>query len=217
MRFQNSLAALLLVFTSSGAWAASTGQMRMHVGGEGQGETLRDQRWGLTSQLGGLAYTDNTGSAAGRFTLGIGFDWNVQPLLRSEAPREQYVGISSGFLYSHPGAADSDFLGTGTASGSNSNLFMIPIDLKLGYAMTDSFRFSVRGGGNLIYRSNAAATDLGPGSNSSSELWKIYPNVGVDADFQLTKNLNLTIRPDVTMTPGNDLYVATIGATYVGF
>jgi hypothetical protein len=189
----------------------------MERGRLGEPETLKEQRWGLSAQLGNLTYTDNGGAAASRMTLGVGFDWNASKELRPDAPSNEYVGLSSGFLYSHPGATDANYFGASSTVGGDSNLFLIPLDLKLGYDFTDSFRLSVRGGGNLIYRSNASVSNLGAGSSGVSDLWKIYPNVGMDADFQLSPNFALTIRPDITLTPGNDLYVATLGATYVGF
>ncbi|NDG83933.1 MAG: hypothetical protein EBX52_02720 [Proteobacteria bacterium] len=208
---------MISIAASSAAQAERRGQTVMSYEGPKKEETLYDQRWGLTPSLGILGYTDNSGAATSRVTLGVAFDWNLENLIRSEAPRNQYVGISTGFLYSHPGASDANFFGSSSSTGSDSNLFLIPIDLKIGYALNDTIRLSVRGGGSLIYRSNASASDLGAGSNSGSDLWKIYPNVGVDADIQLAKNLMLTVRPDLTLTPGNDLYVATVGATYVGF
>ncbi|NDF15067.1 hypothetical protein EB061_07055 [bacterium] len=193
------------------------GQSVVERGRIGEAETLKEQRWGLSAQLGNLTYTDNSGSATSRMTLGVGFDWNASKTLRPDAPSNEYVGVSSGFLYSHPGATDANYLGASSTVGGDSNLFLIPIDLKLGYDFTDSFRLSVRGGGNLIYRSNASVSNMGAGSSGVSDLWKIYPNVGMDADIQLSSNFALTIRPDITLTPGNDLYVATLGATYVGF
>lgn len=208
---------LSLVMLNFPAFSQQRGQSVMERGREGMPETLKEQRWGLSAQLGNLTYTDNSGSAASRMTLGVGFDWNASKDLRPDAPSNEYVGLSSGFLYSHPGATDANYLGASSTVGGDSNLFMIPLDLKIGYDFTDSFRLSVRGGGNLIYRSNASVTNIGAGSSGVSDLWKIYPNVGVDADFQLSPNFALTLRPDITLTPGNDLYVATVGATYVGF
>jgi hypothetical protein len=164
-----------------------------------------------------VAYTDNQGDATSRIAIGAALDWNLNPLIRPDSPTNQYLGLASGFLYSHPGASDSNFLGGSESSGSASDFLFIPLDLKLGYDFTDSFRLSVRGGGNLIYRSTASVSDLGAGSTDNAELWKLYPNIGIDADIQLSENFSLTIRPDITLTPGNDLYVATIGATYVGF
>jgi len=217
MKASTLILALISIVASGAAQAERRGQTTLTYEGPKKEETLYDQRWGLTPSLGIIGYTDSSGAATSRATLGVAFDWNLENLIRSEAPRNQYVGISTGFLYAHPGASDANFFGSSSSAGSDSNMFLIPVDLKIGYALSDALRVSVRGGGNLIYRSNASSSDLGAGSNSTSDLWKIYPNVGVDADLQLAKNLILTFRPDLTLTPGNDLYVATVGATYVGF
>jgi hypothetical protein len=209
--------AVILGLQVTRAHAQQRGQTTMMHEGKPKEEALRDEKWGLTPQLGVIGYTNNTGSSTSRVTLGVGFDWNAESLIRPDAPKDQFLGISTGFTYAHPGANDANFFGSSSAAGGESNLFLIPIDLKLGTMVNDSVRFSVRGGGNLIYRSNASSTDLGAGSGSTSSLWKIYPNVGVDADIQLSKSILLTVRPDLTLTPGNDIYVATVGATFVGF
>jgi len=211
------LLASVLAIPSGFSFAQGRGETTMVQGPMKSEEGLRDQKWGLTPQLGMVGYTRNSGATTSRIAIGVAFDWNAESTLRPEAPKDQYIGLSTGFLYSHPGATDANFLGSSSSTGSDANLVLIPIDLKLGYQINDSVRFAVRGGGNLIYRSNAGVSDLGAGSTGSASLWKIYPNVGVDADIELSKNLLLTIRPDITLTPANDLYVATIGATYVGF
>jgi hypothetical protein len=199
------------------AQAQSRGRTQMEVKGGGSEKTLREQSWGLSAQMGAVAYTDNQGDATSRIAFGAAFDWNLNPLIREDAPTNQYVGLATGFLYSHPGASDSNFLGGSESSGNNSDFLFIPLDAKIGYDFTDSFRLAVRGGGNLIYRSNPSVSDIGAGTGDAGGLWKLYPNIGLDADIQLSENFSLTVRPDITLTPGNDLYVATIGATYVGF
>ena len=217
MKSKTLFLAVMIGMSLSAAQAERRGQTTMVYESPKREETLYDQRWGLTPSLGIIGYTDQSGAATSRGTIGVGFDWNAESMIRSEAPRNQYLGVSTGFYYAHPGASDANFFGSSASTGADSNLFLIPVDLKLGYAINDQVRLSVRGGGNVIYRSNASVTDLGVGSSGSSDLWKVYPNVGVDADIALSKNLILTLRPDLTLTPGNDLYVATVGATYVGF
>ena len=199
------------------AQAQSRGRTQMEVKGGGSEKTLREQSWGLSAQMGAVAYTDNQGDATSRIAFGAAFDWNLNPLIREDAPTNQYLGLATGLLYSHPGASDSNFLGGSESSGNNSDFLFIPLDAKIGYDFTDSFRLSVRGGGNLIYRSNPSVSNIGAGTGDAGGLWKLYPNIGLDADIQLSENFSLTVRPDITLTPGNDLYVATIGATYVGF
>ena len=73
-----------------------------------------------------------------------------------------------------------------------------------------SFRLSLRGGGNITYRSVADAMDFGPATAGPGSRWRIYPNVG--ADFELGQ---LVIRPDLTLTPGNEVFTGTVGYNIV--
>ena len=186
-------------------------------------QTMKTQVWGLTPQIGQVSYNDPTGTYSSRATIGLGFDLNIATLAYPTGDKNTdnradnfYYGINTGVLYSHTGYADSNFFGTSNSSSTGSNLVMIPADVKIGYNLTDSFRLTAQGGGNIIYRSAANSIDMGDGSASPDSLWKIYPNVGISAELQVGKNVSLIAHPDMTFTNGNNLFVATIGATIMG-
>jgi hypothetical protein len=183
-----------------------------------QKKTMKEQVWGLSPQMGLFTYDERNGQATSRGAAGLSFDFNASSLFW-EKSNLFYVGVNSGFLYSHIGSADANFFGNNGASleTEGANLLSIPVDLKVGYNVSDWFRLSARGGGNILYRSIAKSMDLGAGSESSDELWKVYPNAGLDAEFQLTDNLSIMARPDVTFTTGKNIFVATIGATFMGY
>ena len=183
-----------------------------------QEQTLKSQVWGLSPQLGLFSYTERDDNYTSRMAVGLGYDLNLAPSFW-EKSNLFFVGLKTGFLYSHIGAEDANLFGNEgiNPNQQGANLLSIPIDLKVGYNVTDSFRLSARTGGNIIYRSIANSMDLGAGSDSSEELWKIYPNAGLDAEFQVNKNLSLVASPDMTFTTGRNIFVATIGATIMGY
>jgi hypothetical protein len=124
-----------------------------------------------------------------------------------------YVGISTGGLFSHLGSATSDFWGSNPSSVVNSpgaNMLLIPANLKIGVNMGDAVRLSARGGGNVIYRSEGVAMNIGSSTATTGNIWRIYPNVGGDLDIGLTRGLTLGFRPDYTFTPGGNIFVGTM-------
>ncbi|MGK5088379.1 hypothetical protein WDW86_12540 [Bdellovibrionota bacterium FG-2] len=174
---------------------------------------LREETYSLKPEAGAIAFTDASGQKTSRFALGIVGEMNLLPLV-DKTVHAWYVGPSTGFVYPHMGDTDANFVGgnsinpTGRASA---NLVIVPTDVKVGYAFTEYLRVSVRGGGNLIYRSVPSSLALGSGSDTSGTLWKYFPNVGGDLDIAIGKNIALNLRPDVTITPGNSLFTGTVG------
>ena len=45
----------------------------------------------------------------------------------------------------------------------------------------------------------------------------LYPNVGMEGEFKVGRNMSIMARPDLTITPGKNLFVAVVGATFLGF
>jgi hypothetical protein len=138
-------------------------------------------------------------------------DWNFAGAVTDNPAA--FVGISTGGLFSHLGSATSDFWGTSPSSVVNSpgaNMLLIPADLKVGYNFGDAVRVSARGGGNVLYRSEGVAMNVGPSTATTSSIWRIYPNVGGDVDFALARGFTLGLRPDYTFTPGNNIFVGTL-------
>jgi hypothetical protein len=167
---------------------------------------------GFKPEIGIVGFHDSDGLNTTRGSIGLHYDRNVADLITGGATRF-YLGPSIGALYSHVGAAGASWFGSspsvnnGTAGG---NLVQFPLEAKLGYDILDNLRLSIHGGGNVMYRSIAGEMliDSNTGSNAR---WTIYPAVGGDVEFGITKNVALDIRPDVTLTPINTVLNATVG------
>jgi hypothetical protein len=201
--------------------AASNAQVRgREVVSEGKDykeRTLKSQVWGVTPQIGALVYEDRAGTVTSRATVGAAIDLNLTEQILGDDPMGNYIGVSLSGLYSHPGPNDANFFGSGASAGGDSNMVQIPLDVKVGGYFSDTVRFTVRGGGNLIYRSNASSINLGAGSDRSDSLWKLYPNVGLEGEFKVSEHISIMARPDLTITTGKNLFVAMVGATFLGF
>ena len=167
---------------------------------------------GLKPEIGIVGFHDSDGLNTTRGSIGLHYDVNMAGLIAGGYSRF-YLGPSIGALYSHIGAAGASWFGSspsvnnGTAGG---NLVQFPLEAKLGYDVFDNMRLSVHGGGNLMYRSVAGAMSIDSNTGSNSR-WTIYPAVGGDIEFGISKNVALDIRPDVTLTPLNTVLNATIG------
>lgn len=171
---------------------------------------------GIKPQAGVMVYNDSLDQTNSRVAGALIVEMNAMTSFFGDSPaaRNWYLGPSTGVIYSHLGDPSANFFGadpTTRVGQSGSNYLMIPVDLKLGYLFPDSsFRLSIRGGGNITYRSVADAMDFGPATAGPGSRWRIYPNVG--ADFELGQ---LVIRPDLTLTPGNEVFTGTVGYNIV--
>ena len=98
-------------------------------------------------------------------------------------------------------------------NSTGSNILLFPVNAKIGYNITDNFRTSIHGGGNVLYRSAANVMNLGASSvnSGSNSNWSMFPNAGVDLEFGMGTNVALLIRPDMTFTPGHDFFTGTVG------
>jgi hypothetical protein len=173
--------------------------------------TLRNEVFSLRPNAGAIVYHDTTDSTTTRAIYGLTADWNFAGAFTDNPTA--FVGISSGGLFSHLGSATSDFWGTSPSSVVNSpgaNLLIIPANLKIGANMGNAVRVSARGGGNVLYRSEGVAMNVGPSTATTSHIWRIYPNIGGDLDIGLTRGLTLGFRPDYTFTPGANIFVGTV-------
>jgi hypothetical protein len=166
-------------------------------------------------QVGAMAIKDSFGNNTSRGALGLTADMNLASAISKDLGHF-FIGPATGAIYSHIGSPGSNFVGTspdnpGVSDGAN--LLLLPANLKLGYALTDNFRISARGGGNVIYRSVGNSLNLGSSSAAlgSDSGWRIFPNVGGDVEIGFGQNVSLMLRPDVTFTPGDNIYTGTIG------
>ncbi len=177
---------------------------------------LQDEVWAFRPQLGALVFdSPQDNSTQSRAMVGFTFDINLAKASLGSQPTRFFAGPSFGLLYSHVGTGKADFFGSGAQSQGNfkggGNVAILPVNLKIGFNVTDTFRISARTGGNLIYRSAANVVNLGAKSNTDSALWRIYPNAGGDFEVGLSRKVSLMIRPDLTITPEKDLFTGTLG------
>jgi hypothetical protein len=167
---------------------------------------------GIKPQAGVMVFNDALDQTDSRAAGAIIVEMNALTSFFKDSPiaKSWYLGPSTGVVYSHLGDPNSNFFGADASNRlgqAGSNYVMIPLNLKVGYLFPDSnFRLSVRGGGNFTYRSVADAINFGPSTAGPGSRWRMYPNVG--ADFELGQ---LVIRPDLTLTPGNDVFTGTVG------
>jgi hypothetical protein len=164
---------------------------------------------GIKPQLGALFYQNQGGGDEVRGLLGVTVDWNLSNTFRPDYSH-WFVGLSSGALASRVGESGANFVGSGDRSQGNS-LLIIPANLKIGYAFTDKLRASVRGGGNLFYRSALRSVSLGDGDSSpGASNWRMFPNAGADVEFTLGQRTVLMFRPDVTFGTADNVYSASM-------
>lgn len=174
---------------------------------------LRDEVVSVKPHLGVIAFSDALGGDTSRALGGLSVDMNMASTIDKEW-KDFYVGPSTGAYYSHLGSTTSNFFGTNpdlAITDPGANFLLIPVNLKVGYTFMDNFRIAAHGGGNVIYRSVASSLFLGDSSFEAGSTWKMFPSVGGDMEFGLGKNVSLSLRPDVTITPGNELFVGTLG------
>lgn len=176
--------------------------------------TLRSEAVGFKPQVGVLVFDDpqNNGDTTSRAAYGFTLDMNAMRFI-NENLANWYLGPSTGLIYSHLGSSGANFFGADSPTGApnaGANFFQIPLNLKAGYTFGDSFRLAVHGGGNIVYRSIGQSLALGDNAGATDSDWNIFPNVGADIEFGLGQNIALTLRPDVTLTPGDELYTGTL-------
>lgn len=173
---------------------------------------LSNEVIGIQPQVGAVTYSDpSTGITQGRGALGLMVDMNVMDAI-DKTMGQYYLGPTVGIFYSHIGEAGANFFGQNAPSGAGGgNLFEMPFNLKVGYNITDQFRLSVHGGGNVTYRTIASAINFGASSSgTSNSSWDVFPNAGADLEFAFGQHAAFLIRPDWTITTGNSLFTGTI-------
>lgn len=173
----------------------------------------------IRPQVGVLMFRDPFSNAnTSRFAAGFTTGANIIPRINPEW-NNLYIGPETGLIYTHLGDPGTNLLGAGStdlAQGNGgANMIMIPANLKLGYNLGDNFRLGFHGGGNILYRSVASALFLGPSSGFGSNVWSIFPNAGADVELGLAKNVALSLRPDLTITPGDSIFTGTLALNFL--
>ncbi len=170
---------------------------------------LREETVSVKPMVGVLAYKDALDNNTSRGAAGLSVDGNITNWFTKD-PTNFFVGPQTGAIFSHLGSPTSNFFGTSPDAGQDisggANMLIVPANLKAGYNFGNNLRVGAHGGGNVTYRSTASAINTG-----SSNQWVVYPNAGGDVDFGLAPNVSLTLRPDWTITPGNDIFSGMLG------
>ena len=166
--------------------------------------SIFDEHVGVKPQFGILSLRNASGDRSSHIMGGVGVDLDV---LSWYAPvlEDLYAGISTGFFYSRIDQA---------AGAPVSGLFLIPVDLKAGLNLSGKTRASFHAGFNLLYRWAADAVPLGNRAGEQGGSLNLYPNLGLDLERNLSKNVSLLIRPDITLSPESSIYGLAVG---IGF
>ena len=184
---------------------------------EVSGNYLQKEIVGIKPQAGFVTFKNSDGNTDSRLAMALILEMNaVSTFYKGHKEfKNWYIGPSSGLVFSHLGEPSSNFFGADPSGArvaqAGSNFLMIPVNLKFGYLWPDSnVRFSVRGGGNVTYRTVAQSLNFGSAtSGGTGPVWRMYPNIGADIEIG-----RLSIRPDLTMTPEDELFSATIGYNF---
>lgn len=199
----------------SAAWADSSAQNTGAVSEANEvalnNATLKDETVALKPQVGVLNFQDGSANQTQRGAVGLALDLNFSTIV-SGVSQNVYFGVSTGGLYSHIGEVGSNFFGSNSSTSApqgtgGGNLALFPVDAKLGYSVTDALRISAHGGGNVVYNSIPSTINWG---SAQSRSWNLFPNVGGDVDLAVTKNVELTLRPDWSFTPGVGFFTGTL-------
>ncbi len=178
---------------------------------------LANEVVGIKPQAGLVVFNNTAGDSDSRAAMGLIVEMDAVNTFYKGNKRLKhwYVGPSTGLLFSHLGNPSSNFFGTDPSGRQSvqggSNFLIVPMNLKVGYLWPDSnLRFSMRAGGNFTYRSVANAMNFGnKTSNGTDSVWRMYPNIGADIEVG-----RLVIRPDLTLTPEDELFSGTIGYNF---
>lgn len=174
---------------------------------------LPSETIGVKPQIGMIVYDDINLNSAARAMYGLTAEMNFASRIDPSWSR-YFLGPQIGFFFSHLGAPSSNFFGSNPDDNNGTggaNILFFPLNLKAGYNVSEKIRVSIHGGANLIYRSIASSMFLGDSSFLTGSVWRLFPNIGIDGEFAVDKNLAVIVRPDLTLTPGNDIFSATIG------
>ncbi len=181
--------------------------------------SLRDEQFGFRPQVGFLTFTDAAGGDSARLAIGVNLDMNLLKFVDIAGldSRTLTIGPSTGLVFSHIGNNQSGFLALGDLAGSN--VLFAPLNLKVGTMVLDNLRVGGHLGGNLMWRTNQAQVRLGDQTNvQSGGNLSLFPNVGADLDFAVSRNLVVTVKPDWTVTSGPDLFTGTVALSFpLGF
>lgn len=206
---------LVVAFHGGNVLAAETGRQSTTEFKSPEMHQMRDDKFTVIPLIGTLAYVDPRDEGAGRLAVGLALEANAMSWQEDVTLRDWYLGASTGFIYSHIGSRTSNFFGTDPDvqdNAASANIVLIPVDLKVGYLVTEKIRFSILGGGNVMYRSVKSSFDTGGDfATDNSSDWTMYPNLGASLEVGLADRVTLAVKPDLSFTPGVVAFYGMLG------
>jgi hypothetical protein len=213
--------------SASGMNADNSGVSVTQAPAPEQKKTLVDEKVGLKPQAGVVNYRDASNAKSNRALYGLTADFNMADAFNQKMGLQHdsglYLGPQTGFLFSHIGAVGGTYFGDSGAQGGTqnvpnsdpgANMFLIPANLKLGYTLY-GFRASLHGGGNVIYRSDAASVQVGKNTPiTGNSKWGILPDAGAELEYGVLNGGAILVRSDWTFGGSNTMFTGTIGYSF---
>jgi len=181
-----------------------------------EGGTLKSEIIGLKPQAGIITFRDDLNDRNTRFVVGMTIDANLLGSLKLKSGKP-YLGPSTGAIFSHIGASQSNFFGFDAPRGldSGSNILLLPLNLKAGWTFGENFRIAAHGGANIIYTNATQSVRIGPtGASATQEDWSSRANIGGDLEVGLGRHVGLMFRPDWTFVSDNPIFTATAAVVF---
>lgn len=166
----------------------------------------------VSPRAGIFGFADGTNNYTSRLLSGFDLNLNLMPFMRTAN-----VGIGSGLMYSHTGATGSNFFGANSAGGDNAgaNTFLIPIHAFANARMGEKVVGGIQLGTTAVYRSISSSMALGRTVDTSgASSTEFFPSLGLNVGWEVNKSVAVALRGDYIITPGSDLFTATLGATF---
>ncbi len=197
--------------TGATAWAQDTGGATTTARAPEVTQGAYDSAVEVTPRVGAIGFENSNNVYDSRIAEGIDLGWNLGGMVPEVRPF--VLGITSGVLFSHIGAADSNFLGMNSVSNNTgTNAFVVPLEATFGYKFTDSTMASLLLGASGIYRSDNTQMLLGRADGTGGSSFDVFPTAGLALGLDL-KSVGVTVRGDYIPTPIQDSFTATIGLT----
>jgi hypothetical protein len=212
-----SIGCLILTFALAGSvvHAADTdqGMTSQAQASAGEGRKVYESPLNISPAVGVLGFQDGAGSYTSRLSEGLMVNWNIAGLIPDL--KGANLGVEVGLAHSHVGAPSSNFIGRNASSGgiTGANAFLIPINATLGAKFGRGYT-DLHFGMDALYRSVANSMNVGRGDGTNASSTDLFPDVGITLGWEATRVIGVTVRGDYIPTPGNDMFSATLGATF---
>jgi hypothetical protein len=163
--------------------------------------------------VGLFGFGESDGTYTSRAAYGFNLDWNAA---KSFGNAPVALGLETGFIYSHPGGTSAGFFGSSTSgdSNANSNAFIVPLNIEMGYQPMDEWKLALLLGASGLYRSNTSAILVGRNDLNGGTSFDIFPSLGMKIGWAVSKGMAVSLRGDYIPTPGKDLFTTTLGAVF---